>query len=244
MAALRDEAELAQDSNRNEQAAARRQFAVTMLCDVVLPVGIYFVLRKVVGCGELLSLLISAAAPALNTAHHIVTRRKVDTVGVFVIAILVLVGLGSFIFDSPRLTLAKGGWFTGLIALWILGSVFTSRPFTYQALKALLPGKSEMLEGLWASDPHFRRIWRSLTVLWGVGLLVDAALRLIMAYTLPFDTVVALDGVLYFVTYFVLQVITHIVLHKSGVFRQLFPGRGRRPARSTASASADDREAG
>ncbi|MGW3276252.1 VC0807 family protein, partial [Streptomyces kronopolitis] len=68
--------------------------------------------------------------------------------------------------------------------------------------------------------------------------------RVIMAYTLPVDTVPALDGVLYFVTYLVLQVITHIVLHKSGVFRQLFPGRGRRPARSTVSASADDREAG
>ncbi|MGX1972013.1 VC0807 family protein [Streptomyces kronopolitis] len=241
MAALRDETKLAEDNNQREQSAARRQFAVTMLCDVVLPVGLYYVLRSA-GCGELLSLLISAAAPALNTAYHIVTRRKVDTVGVFVIAILVLVGLGSFISGSPRLTLARGGWFTGLIALWILASLFTSRPFTYRALKTLLPGKSEALEEHWRTDPHFRRIWRSLTVLWGVGLLVDAALRVIMAYTLPVDTVPALDGVLYFVTYLVLQVITNVVLHRTGVFQLIFPGRGRGPARSRAPAETKDDE--
>ncbi|MFE3329608.1 VC0807 family protein [Streptomyces sp. NPDC059176] len=230
MAALRDETELAQDRNHREQTAARRQFAVTLLCDVVLPVGLYYVLRSA-GLGELASLLISAAAPALSTGYTIVKQRKVDSVGLFVIAILVLAGLGSLISGSPRLALARGGWFTGLIALWILGSLFTSRPFTYRALKTLLPGKSQALEGFWRTDPQFRRIWRGLTVLWGCGLLVDAALRVVMAYTLPVDTVPALDGALYFVTYIVLQVITHVVLHRSGVFQLLFPGRGRRPGR-------------
>lgn len=237
MAALRDEAELAQGSNQREQTAVRRQFAVTLLCDVVLPVGLYYVLRSA-GFSELVSLLISAAAPALNTGYSIVKQRKVDSVGLFVIVILVLAGIGSLISGSPRMTLARGGWFTGLIALWILGSLFASRPFTYRAMKTLLPGKSETLEGLWHSDPQFRRIWRGLTVLWGCGLLVDAALRVIMAYTLSVDTVPALDGALYFVTYIVLQVITHIILYKAGVFQLLFPGRGRgrRPARSRPSA--------
>ncbi|MGX1855337.1 VC0807 family protein [Streptomyces sp. NPDC055299] len=226
MAALRDETELAHDSNQREQTAVRRQFAVTLLCDVVLPVGLYYVLRSA-GFSELVSLLISAAAPALNTGYSIVKQRKVDSVGLFVIVILVLAGIGSLISGSPRMTLARGGWFTGLIALWILGSLFASRPFTYRAMKTLLPGKSETLEGLWHTDPQFRRVWRGLTVLWGCGLLVDAALRVIMAYTLSVDTVPALDGALYFVTYIVLQVITHIILYKAGVFQLLFPGRGR-----------------
>ncbi|MFD9210940.1 hypothetical protein ACFVZM_32220, partial [Streptomyces sioyaensis] len=107
-------------------------------------------------------------------------------------------------------------------------------------LKTLLPGKAEMLEGHWRADPRFRRIWRGLTVLWGCGLLVDAALRVIMAYTLSVDSVPALDGALYFVTYLVLQVITNIVLHKTGVFRLLFSGQGRGPAGSRDSAAAKD----
>nr|CUW01198.1 hypothetical protein [Streptomyces caniferus] len=240
MAALPEETELAQDSNRREDTAARRRFAVTLLCDVVLPVGLYYALRGA-GAGELVSLLISAAAPALSTAYSIVRQRRVDSVGVFVLAILVLAGLGSLVSGSPRLALARGGWFTGLVALWILGTLYTSRPFAYRALKSLLPGKSEKLEGYWHDDPRFRRIWRGLTVLWGCGLLVDAALRVIMAYALPVDSVPALDGALYFVTYLVLQVITHIVLHRTGVFRQLFPGRGRKqPARSRTAAETKD----
>ncbi|MGW3276196.1 VC0807 family protein, partial [Streptomyces kronopolitis] len=66
--------------------------------------------------------------------------------------------------------------------------------------------------------------------------------RVIMAYTLPVDTVPALDGVLYFVTYLVLQVITNVVLHRTGVFQLIFPGRGRGPARSRAPAETKDDE--
>ncbi|MGW8554804.1 VC0807 family protein [Streptomyces tubercidicus] len=227
MAALPEDTEVPQAGHQREDTAARRRFALTLLCDVVLPVGLYYVLRGA-GVDELLSLLISAAAPALSTGYSIVKQRRVDSVAVFVLAILVLAAIGSLISGSPRLALARGGWFTGLIALWILGSLYTSRPFAYRALKSLLPGKSEALEGFWRDRPHFRRVWRALTVLWGCGLLVDAVLRVIMAYTLPVDSVPALDGALYFVTYIVLQVITHIVLHKTGVFRLLFPGRGRR----------------
>ncbi|MFG2098884.1 VC0807 family protein [Streptomyces sp. NPDC048612] len=239
MAALRDETELAQGSNQREQTAVRRQFAVTLLCDVVLPVGLYYVLRGA-GFSELESLLMSAATPALNTGYSIVRQRKVDSIGLFVIAILALAGIGSLISGSPRMALARGGWFTGLIALGILGSLFTSRPFTYRAVKTLLPGKSETLEGLWCADPQFRRIWRGLTVLWGCGLLVDAALRVIMAYTLSVDTVPALDGALYFVTYIALQVTTHIILYRTGVFQLLFPGRGRQPGRFRPSAGTKD----
>ncbi|MEU8785002.1 VC0807 family protein [Streptomyces sp. NPDC048637] len=238
MAAPPDEKESATDGKQREQTAARWQFAITLLCDVVLPAGLYYVLRAA-GCSELLSLLCSAAAPALSTGYSIVTRRRIDSVGVFVIAILVLVGLGSFLSDSPRLVLARGGWFTGLVALGILATLFTARPFTYRALKSLLPGKAEALEQFWLTEPIFRRVWRGLTVLWGCGLLVDAALRLIMAYTLPVDSVPALDGLLYVVTYLVLQVITHFILHRTGVFRMIFPRRAK-PAESAEAAEAEE----
>ncbi|MEU5214246.1 VC0807 family protein [Streptomyces sp. NPDC020742] len=227
MTAPGEETQSAPAGPDQEQTAARRHFALTMLCDVVLPVGLYYVLRAA-GLSEVPSLLLGAAAPALNTAYTIVRRRRVDSIGLFVIGILVLAGLGSLISGSPRLALARGGWFTGLIALWILGTLATSRPFTYRALKALLPGRARALEHFWETDPRFRRIWRGLTVLWGCGLLVDAALRVLMAYTLPVDSVPALDGVLYVVTYLALQVTTHLVLHRTGVFRMIFPRGGKR----------------
>ena len=230
MAAARDDLKPpadAEDTDQGAPAGSLRQFAVTMICDVVLPVALYYVLRGA-GLSELVSILISGAAPALSTAYSIVKHRKVDSIGLFVIAILIVAGLASTISSSPRTALARGGWFTGLIAVWILGTLFASRPFTYRALKTLLPGKAGRLENLWDTKASFRRVWRGLNVVWGVGLLVDAALRVIMAYTLSVDTVPALDGALYFVTYIILQVITQTVLHKTGTFRMIF---GERPSR-------------
>ncbi|WP_432146316.1 VC0807 family protein [Streptomyces sp. bgisy084] len=234
-----DEAERAQDGAQREQSAAPRRLVLTLLCDVLLPVGLYYALRGA-GLGELMALLISAVAPALNAGYSIVRQRKVDSIGLFVIAILVVVGLGSLLSDSPRVALARGGWFTGLIALWILGTLCTSRPFTFRVLKALLPAKSEALEHFWDTDPRFRRVWRGLAVLWGGGLLGDAVLRVIMAYTLPVDSVPALDGALYVVTYLLLQVITQVVLHRTGVFRKIFPRGGRLGRTARGAKTTDD----
>ncbi|MGA5704406.1 VC0807 family protein [Peterkaempfera bronchialis] len=200
---------------------SRVHFLVTILCDIVLPVALYYLLRAS-GRGEITSLLISGSAPALHTVYSVIRHRKIDSIGVFTVAILVLGALGSLITGSPRVALARNGAFTALAALWLLGTLFAARPFTYRALKALLPGKSDLLERLWETEASFRRVWRGLTVLWGCGLLVDAVLRVVMAYTLPVDTVPALDGALYAVTWLVLQVTTHVTLFRTGVFQMLF----------------------
>jgi hypothetical protein len=53
-------------------------------------------------------------------------------------------------------------------------------------------------------------MWRIASVLWGVGTLLDAVLRWIMAYTLPIDVVPALTQVLLIGTAVVLFVVTNV----------------------------------
>ena len=76
----------------------------------------------------------------------------------------------------------------------------------------------ETWDVLWDRIPGFRRIWRIATVAWGVGLLIDAALRVIMAYTLPPDSVPALGTVLYVVTSVVLIVGTNAYYIPAGLY--------------------------
>lgn len=201
--------------------APRRALALTVLFDVLLPAGSYYALRAA-GLSELVALLLSGTAPALHTAHTMIRHRRVDMIGLFVVALLLLGAAGSLISGSPRLALARNGWFTALAAAWMLCTLATRRPFTYRALEALLPGRAAHLDRLWRTEPRFRGVWRGLTWLWGVGLLVDAALRVLMAYTLPVDSVPALDGALYVATYVLLQVITHVALHRTGTLRMVF----------------------
>lgn len=197
-------------------------FVVTVVCDIVLPAALYYVLRGL-GADEITSLLVSGSAPALHTLYSAARHRRVDALGIFTITLLAVSALASVLTASPRIVLARNSLFTALAGVWLLVTLFTARPFTYQALKALLPGKGERLEGLWNEDVAFRRIWRALTVLWGVGLLADALVRLIMAYTLPIDSVPALDAALYAATWIVLQVVTQISLYRSGTFQKIFP---------------------
>ncbi|WP_327347291.1 VC0807 family protein [Streptomyces europaeiscabiei] len=204
-------------------------FVVPVVCDIVLPVGIYYALRAV-GVGEITALLLGGSAPALHTLHSAIRHRRLDALGVFTIALLLVSALGSLLTADPRLALARNGLFTALAGLWLLITLFTARPFTYQALRSLLPGRATLLERLWETDASFRRVWRGLTVLWSVGLFCDALLRLVMAYTLPVDTVPALDGVLYAVSWILLQVITQVTLYRSGTMTKIF-GRRRRPGR-------------
>lgn len=226
------------------QNASRGEFLITLICDVAAPVVLYYVFRGV-GFNELFSLLLSGTPPLINTLYGIIKHKKVDTIGVFVILIVVLSAAVSVISGDARAILIRGAILTGLIALWMLSTVWLARPFVFHAMEALLPSKREKLNQLWRDDAAFRSVFQRLTVLWGVGMLADAATRLVMAYTLPIDVVPALEGILYVVSWVGLQVVTQIWLKRTGTLVKVFGpdhksfGRLRRGGKKKATAGAD-----
>jgi hypothetical protein len=74
---------------------------------------------------------------------------------------------------------------------------------------------------LWDTEPKFRRIWRVASVIWGMGLVIDATARVVISYTLPVDAVPAIGGLLYPVTFVVLQVAGNVYFHRAGLYRLL-----------------------
>ncbi|RLL68624.1 VC0807 family protein [Streptomyces sp. Z26] len=213
-----------QDGDSGTSNASKGEFAITLLCDLVAPMVLFYVFRAV-GMGQLPALLLSATPPLIHTLYSMVKHRKVDTIGVFVILIVGLSAAVSVISGDPRAVLVRGAVLTGLISLWILSTIWLARPFVYRAMEALLPAKRAKMDELWHNDPSFRRLWNRLTLLWGVGLLIDALIRLVMAYTLPVDSVPALEGILYAVTWCLLQLVTQLALSKTGTFTKIFGER-------------------
>ena len=69
-------------------------------------------------------------------------------------------------------------------------------------------------------------MWQVTTVIWGAAFLLDAALRVVMAYALPVNDVPALAGVLWLITFLLLQIITNVYLSRSGLWPIL---RGHQP---------------
>jgi hypothetical protein len=73
-------------------------------------------------------------------------------------------------------------------------------------------------DGLWELHPRFRRMWQVTTLIWGAAFLLDAAVRVVMAYALPVNDVPALAGALWLVTFLLLQIITNVYLSRSGLW--------------------------
>ena len=76
-------------------------------------------------------------------------------------------------------------------------------------------------DDLWSTDPAFRHIWRVATVMWGVGLMIDAVLRVLMSYTLPIPVVPGLGGALWPVTFVLLQIVSNVYYQRAGLYRIL-----------------------
>lgn len=193
-----------------------------LLFDIGAPVGGYYLLRAF-DVAPLWALTLSGLPPALRVLYLALRHRRLDGMGLFV---LFIVGIGlvtSLMTGDARLMLIRGAWFSVLIGVWMLASLrLGRRPTTYQATLALLPGRTAVLEARWADTPSFRRVWRVLTVVWGVGGLVHSGLSVAMAYTLPVDSVPGLDTVLSIASFVALQVVTQVMLAREGTMNRLW----------------------
>ncbi|WP_312396169.1 VC0807 family protein [Kocuria sp.] len=167
----------------------KRAVAGMIGIDLVLPFAIYYGLR-LAGADPWLALMLAAVGPLVRIAVTTARSRRIDRLGVFTLSILAIgTAVGMFSAD-PRLLLARESWLTALIGFWILISLAGQRPVLFQATIAVMPtDAAAQWEQDWNTSPFFRKVFRIMTLAWGLAFLLDAVARVIMAYTLPIDVV-------------------------------------------------------
>ncbi|MGV4926270.1 hypothetical protein K2224_15990 [Streptomyces sp. BHT-5-2] len=62
------------------------------------------------------------------------------------------------------------------------------------AIKVTPAGTAQRLDRLWHSSPVVRRWMQVASAEWGIAFLIDAIARVVMAYTLPIDSVPSLGA--------------------------------------------------
>ena len=202
-----------------------RRAAVTIVVGLVGPLILYYVLRAV-GLSVFSALLVGALVPVVGLVVGLLRGRRPDAVSTFW-SILVVAALGvSLLGGGVRFLLARDALVTGLVGTWFLVSAWTSRPLALVLSRPILetihrypPGRWEQL---WRNEPRFRTIWRRASIVFGVGCLADAAVRVVMAYTLPVDLVPALSTALYLVTSVVALIAVNIYYARAGLWPMLF----------------------
>jgi hypothetical protein len=162
-----------------------RLIATELTVNFILPYLIYVYAAQPLG--DLRALLASSAPPILWSLVEFARHRRIDAVSMLVLAgillsILAVLGGGSVRFLQLREKLV-----TALIGLVFIGSVLVRRPLIYELARANMLRKSKAEADQFAAlraDADFRRTVTIMTLVVGVGLLIDAAVSVLLVFTL------------------------------------------------------------
>ncbi|NXY96771.1 hypothetical protein HYE82_20760 [Streptomyces sp. BR123] len=172
---------------------------VTIGLNVVAPIITYNQLRAH-GWSEFGALLVSGAWPVLDSAISVAWRRKLDEFAIVTLVFMAITALVSLVgAHSARALLVKDSCVTGLFGLLCLATLLAPRPLMfYFGRKFATDGTPESTawwNGLWQFE-GFRRTMTVMTTVWGVAYLLEAGVRVVLAYVLSTDTMVTLSPVM------------------------------------------------
>lgn len=176
------------------KTTGRARLVLPLILDFGLPLAVYYGLRAA-GVGQWWALLLSGVVPAVTVVVKLIRSRTVDFLAVFVLSVVALsLGISAMTGDARTMLIrdAWGGLFGGLIAVWLLGSVFVGRPALLSLYRAFVlakvgPEGLRAWESRWDTDRGFRHGIRVLTFVWGCAGLLNVVVTLLAAYALPLD---------------------------------------------------------
>ncbi|MFD5466044.1 VC0807 family protein [Kitasatospora sp. NPDC127059] len=181
--------------------AAAFGWLISIAFNVVAPIMIYNQLHDH-GYSDSTAILLSGLGPVLDTVIYLAWHRRIDEFAVVSLVFVALTLVVSLVGPTdPKMLLAKDSFVSGLLGVLYLGSLAAPKPIMfYFGRKFATDGTPEMVSwwnSMW-QYPGFRLVQRNLTVVWGIAFILEAALRIVLVYTLSHGTVVTINSILPF----------------------------------------------
>jgi hypothetical protein len=167
--------------------------------DIAGPLVAYNVLRSA-GFSSVTALILSGVFPAAGVTIGIIQHRRVDALGVLVLAGIAVGAVLGLVSHNTRLVLDEGSVVTAVFGLICLGSLATPNPLMYRlAVEFIGPdtAKGQEFTGLW-QYAGFRHAFRVVTAVWGIGYLAEAVARVVIVQNTSTGTALAISKVLPF----------------------------------------------
>jgi hypothetical protein len=174
-----------------------REYLPSLLFGAALPIGVYFIVRRHVP-SDTQALIVAGCFSAGWILLQFVRQRTVDLVGV---AVLVGFALGvitsTLLGGNAYMLKVRDGFFTLLFGVACIVTLSThDRPAFFYVSRYLSAGKDPVKVA--AFDrlhdlPVGRHTFRTLSAVWGIGLIVEASTRLALAELLPTGTFIAVS---------------------------------------------------
>ncbi|KAI8096782.1 uncharacterized protein BX664DRAFT_258964 [Halteromyces radiatus] len=202
-----------QQKATNKAAVFRqiRMFAMMIIIDIGLPLALYFILEMYTS--QLIALIVSGIPPLLHVLVTFIIKRRIEVLGCICVFSFILSAILSLISGDARLALLRDSSTSAVIGTAFLITLipihtkwFTIYPLTFliaQQMLSELPPKTWMdqygvrhslpvPEFFWTYYRGFRLHSRFCTAMWGVVLLTEFTIKVIMieATSLSVDQIV------------------------------------------------------
>ena len=166
--------------------------------DVVVPIVVYQAMVQLFGVPRVPALVVSGAFPAVNVVRRYVRDRRVDPIGVIVLLSILVGAAVSLVSGSEKLTLLRESFLTAAFGVAFLASLAIGKPIMFLLIRQFVAQEDDRRlaewDALWRDEPEFRRVMRQMTAMWGIVLLSEFGLKVLMIETLSTDVVQACSG--------------------------------------------------
>ncbi len=174
-----------------------REHLPSLVFGGALPIAVYFGVRQHVS-SDAQALIVAGCFSGAWVLLQFVLHRRVDLLGTMVL-LGFAIGVVSSVLTGGNAYMLKvrDAFFTALLGVACVVTLFThDRPMLFYVSRYLTAGRDP--EKLSAYDrlheiPVGRRTFRVLSVVWGIGLVVEASARLTLADLLPTGTFLAVS---------------------------------------------------
>lgn len=181
-----------------------KAMAPSMLPGAVIPLAVYYAIRHHVP-STADALIIAGAIPAVWIVIEWVRTRRLDPIPAitlfgFVVGVIVseLMGGNAFVLK------VRDSAFTVLFGLTCLISLRWKRPMMFYIGKAMSAGEDPQRQAAYDElyeMPTAPRVFSIITVAWGVGLICEAGIRVLLAAVMPTGPFLAVSPVLFAVVF-------------------------------------------
>ncbi|QBD82221.1 hypothetical protein EPA93_42080 [Ktedonosporobacter rubrisoli] len=173
-----------------------RRLLPTVIINVILPFLIYLVVKNALHQPELFSLIATAVPSALDSIIRLALTRRVNFFAGAALLGIVFGLLSVLLSKNPKLLLIRESFFSAAFGLAFFISLLLPKPLTYYLARTLEAGEDVERQRRFATkweEPLFRTHLRVQAVIWGVGVLVEAAVRIWLVASLTTEQFLAVS---------------------------------------------------
>jgi hypothetical protein len=167
----------------------------TLVVDVVAPIGILKTLEWF-GVSPIWALAGGCVAPALNSLRTWTGSRRLDPVGILMMASIASGTVASLVSGNIFYRVVTDAFLNGAWGLVFLASLFIRRPLMFFIIRPLVTGedasRNEIWNGLWRYI-EFRSAMRLITATWGVVFIAQVLIEVGLARVLTPEAVVTIS---------------------------------------------------